>query len=316
MKNKFIGTLLGAAIGDSMGMCVEELPVDEVIMHYGDKIKDLCEPHPSSPASFLKKGETSSEFQLVKLIAKSIAEKGRIDVRDIIEKYIQWEEKEELHNYIDPHFLMAVKALKEGQEIDRGGFSIEGALPAIPIGMYHYTNPAVAVEGTKAVVMLTHRHEIVLDVASLLAVATSEVLQSRFYLEEEYHYFLEMLKTFASQKDTIEYLNKIEKLLKENADYERAILELGNGSFALEAFSQALFIFLKTPSNFENVIIHAVNSYGDFGGDTDSIGLIAGALAGGYNGEESIPTSWKKNLKEYDEIVDIATKLYKIANHK
>jgi ADP-ribosylglycohydrolase len=315
LKNKFVGTLLGAAIGDSMGMCVEELPIDEVVLHYGDKIKDLCEPHPASPASFLKKGETSSEFEIVKMIASSLAERGRLDIRDIIERYLEWEEKEEIHNYVDPHFLVAVEALKEGKEISKGGFSIEGALPAIPVGMYHYTNPSLAVEGAKAIVMLTHRHEIVIDVASLIAVAISEILQSKFYLEDEYHYFLQLLKTFATQKETLQYLDKVEKLLKEDASYDKAINELGNGSFALEAFSQALFIFLKTPSNTENIIIHAVNSYGYYGGDTDSIGLLAGAFAGAYNGEESIPESWKKGLKYYKEIVKIAEKLYKESKH-
>ena len=315
VKNKFTGTLLGAAVGDSMGMCVEELPVDEVILHYGDKINDLCEPHPASPASFLRKGETSSEFEIVEMIASSLAEKGRLDIKDIIERYLEWEEKEEIHNYVDPHFLIAIKSLKEGKEVSRGGFSIEGALPAIPIGMYHYTNPILAVEGTKAVVMLTHRHEIVIDVASLIAVAIGEILQGKFYLEDEYEYFLKLLKTFATQKDTLNYIDKIEKLLKKDADYEKAINELGNGSFALESFSQALFIFLKTPSNTENVIIHAVNSYGNYGGDTDSIGLLAGAFAGAYNGEESIPVKWKKGLKKYDKVIKLADKLYKVAKH-
>ena len=316
MKNRFVGTLLGAAVGDSMGMCVEEIPIDEVIMHYGDKIKDLCNPHPASPASFLRKGETSSEFAIVNMVATSLIEKGRLDIKDIIEKYIDWEEKEELHNYVDPHFLVAVEALKEGKEISKGGFSIEGALPAIPIGMYHYANPILAVEATKTVVMLTHRHEIVLDVASAIAVAIGEILQGKFYLEDEYHYFLQFLKTFISQKDTIKFLDKIEILLKEDASYEEAINELGNGSFALEAFSQALFIFLKTPSSTENVIIHAVNSYGNYGGDTDSIGLIAGAFVGAYNGEESIPDKWKRELKDYKRIIEIGEKLYLTSPHK
>ena len=316
MKNRFRGAILGAAIGDSMGMCVEEIPIDEVIMHYGDKVKDLCTPHPASPASFLRKGETSSEFEIVKMITQSLVDKGRLDIKDIIEKYIEWEEKEELHNYVDPHFLVAVEALKEGKEISKGGFSIEGALPAIPIGMYHYTNPILAVEGTKTVVMLTHRHEIVLDVASALAVAIGELLQGKFYLEDEYHYFLQLLKTFVSQKDTIKYIDKVETLLKEEAFYEEAINELGNGSFALESFSQALFIFLKTPSNTENVIIHAANSYGNYGGDTDSIALIAGAFAGAYNGEESIPEKWKKELKKYSEIAKLGEKLYLKSPHK
>jgi len=315
LKNRFRGALVGAAVGDSMGMCVEEIPFDEVILHYGDKITNICEPHPASPASYLKAGETSSEFEIVKIIAESLSDKKMLDIKDIIERYIIWEEKEELHSYVDPYFLLAVDALKNGREIERGGSSIEGALPAIPLGMYHYTNPVLAVEGTKAVVMLTHRNEIVIDTASVLAVAIGELLQGKFYLEDEYHYFIKLLKTFVQKDETRFYLDRVETLIRKDASYEDAVNELGNGSYALEALSQALFIFLKTPGNTENVIIHAVNSYGNYGGDTDSIGLIAGALAGAYNSEESIPSRWKVALKNYIEIVKLADRLYTVAQH-
>ena len=315
LKNEFRGALVGAAVGDSMGMCVEEIPFDEVILHYGDKITNISEPHPASPASFLKAGETSSKFELVKIVAESLALKGMLDIKDIIERYIQWEEKEELHNYVDPYFLLAVDALKNGRELERAGTSIEGALPAIPLGMFHYTNPVLAVEGAKAVVMLTHRNEIVIDAASVIAVAVGELLQGKFYLEEEYPYFIKLLKTFVQKEETKFYLDRVETLLEKDASYEDAINELGNGSYALEALSQALFIFLKTPDNTENVMIHAVNSYGNYGGDTDSIALLAGTFAGAYNSEESIPAHWKTKLKNYVEIVKLADKLYKVAQH-
>ena len=315
MKDRFTGALLGCAIGDSMGMCVEELPFDEVILHYGGKITDLCEPHPSSPANFLRKGETTSEFEIVKIIAESLSSRGRLDIKDVIERYLDWYEKEELHNYVDPYFLVSLEEIKQGKNPKRGGSSIEGALPAIPIGMFHCTNPVLAVEGAKAVVMITHKNETVLDVKSILAVAIGELMQGKFYLEDEYPYFIELLKTFVSLEETKEYLDKINLLIKENADYETAVNVLGNGSFALEAVSQALFVFLKTPSSAENTIINAVNSYGVFGGDIDAIALIAGTFAGAYNGEEAIPDRWKKSLEDYSKIVKLGEKLYNVAMH-
>ncbi|MBK3332177.1 hypothetical protein GWK41_03730 [Persephonella atlantica] len=315
MKNRFRGVLVGAAVGDSMGMCVEELPMDEIILHYGDKITELCEPHPASPASFLKKGENSSEFEIVEMVAQSLAEKRRLDIRDIIERYIDWYEREETHSYVDPSFLVGIEALKEGREISRGGSSVEGVLPAIPVGMYHYTNPILAVEGTKAVVMLTHRNEIALDSASILAVAIGELLQGRFYLDEEYGYFIELLKTFVQREESKFYLDRVKALIEKDASYEDAIDEIGNGSYALEAVSQALFIFLKTPEDTETAVINAVNSYGNYGGDTDAIGLITGAFAGAYNGEESIPARWKTKLVKYKDIQKLADRLYRAVIH-
>jgi ADP-ribosylglycohydrolase len=315
MENKFTGTLLGAAIGDSLGMMVEELPIDEVIEFYGEPVKDLTVPHPSSPSYFLRPGENTSEFDIVMLVAKSIIDRKMIDIKDIIEKYIQWFESSEIHTYVDPHFLLAIQSILEGQDIENNGSTVDHALPSIPIGLYHYKNPYLAVEATKAVCMLTTRNEYVLDVASAICVAISELSQEKFYLPDENEYFIKHLKNFTFKNETKHYLNKVINLLKEDADYEKAINELGNGSFVLEAFSQALFIFLKTPHDTENVIIKAANSYGYYGGDTDSIALIAGALAGCYNGEEMIPERWKEGLLKKEYIIDTAKKLFEVALH-
>ncbi|HEV09156.1 MAG: ADP-ribosylglycohydrolase family protein [Sulfurihydrogenibium sp.] len=315
MENKFTGTLLGAAIGDSLGMMVEELPIDEVIEFYGEPVKDLTVPHPSSPSYFLRPGENTSEFDIVMLVAKSIIDRKMIDIKDIIEKYIQWFESSEIHTYVDPHFLLAIQSILEGQDIENNGSTVDHALPSIPIGLYHYKNPYLAVEAAKAVCMLTTRNEYVLDVASAICVAISELSQEKFYLPDENEYFIKHLKNFTFKNETKHYLNKVINLLKEDADYEKAINELGNGSFVLEAFSQALFIFLKTPHDTENVIIKAANSYGYYGGDTDSIALIAGALAGCYNGEEMIPERWKEGLLKKEYIIDTAEKLFEVALH-
>ncbi|PMP77067.1 MAG: hypothetical protein C0178_03705 [Sulfurihydrogenibium sp.] len=315
MENKFTGTLLGAAIGDSLGMMVEELPIDEVIEFYGEPVKDLTVPHPSSPSYFLRPGENTSEFDIVMLVAKSIVDRKMIDIKDIIEKYIQWFESSEIHTYVDPHFLLAIQSILEGQDIENNGSTVDHALPSIPIGLYHYKNPYLAVEAAKAVCMLTTRNEYVLDVASAICVAISELSQEKFYLPDENEYFIKHLKNFTFKNETKHYLNKVINLLKEDADYEKAINELGNGSFVLEAFSQALFIFLKTPHDTENVIIKAANSYGYYGGDTDSIALIAGALAGCYNGEEMIPERWKEGLLKKEYIIDTAEKLFEVALH-
>lgn len=315
MINKFRGTLVGAAIGDSMGMTVEELPIDEVLLHYGQPVKDIVDPHPSSPSYFLRAGENTSEFEIVLLVAKSIIDKQRIDVRDIIEKYIEWKEKGEIHTYVDPTFLLAIDYIMEGKDLEKTGSTVDHIMAAIPVGLYHYKNPHLAAEAAKAVVMITSRNENVIDCGAMLSVAISELSEDRFYLEDEWEYFLKLLESFVTNSLTKKYLHKVKNLLKEDADLEKAINEVGNGSFVLEAFSLALFIFLKDPANPEKAIINAVNSYGNYGADTDSIGLIVGALSGAYNSEEALPERWKKRLLGYNNIVDIAEKLYNVSLH-
>ena len=296
IKDKFRGTLVGGAIGDSLGMCVEELTKDDVSKHYGDKIRFLLKPHPNSPACFQEAGETSSEFLMVKLITETLREKKIPDLKYIVEKYIKLADEEEKHNYLDSHFIYAINNLKDNLPVERSGSSIEGALQAIPVGLYYYLRPELSSEVAKSIVGLTYRSEVVLDVASLIAISISYLVRDEFELEDEFERFIDELKKYTIKEDTRKYL-------------------VGNGSFALESFSQALFIFLKTPRNTENIIINGANSYGDFGGDTDAIGLLAGTFAGAYNGESSIPPYLKLKLKEYKEIISLADKLYDITPH-
>lgn len=315
MVEKFRGTLVAAAIGDTLGMMVEELPIDEVILYYGEIVKDIREPHPSSPSYFLRPGENTSEFEIVLLVAKSLIDRKRVDVRDIIEKYIQWKEKGEIHTYIDPNFLLAIDYMMEGKELEKTGSTVDHILPAIPIGLYHYKNPHLASEASKAVVMITSRNQPVIDCAAMLSAGISELVENRFYLQEEWEYFIKLLETFAISNQTKRYIHKVKALLKEEADLEKAINEIGNGSYCLEAFSLAMFIFLKYHDNPEEAIIHAVNSYGYYGGDTDSIALLTGAMVGAYHGDEVIPERWKEKLVDYNSIINIAEKLYEIALH-
>lgn len=315
IKNKFRGAFVGGAVGDSLGMCIEDLTSTDIKNYYGDKIRFLLKPHPKSPACNQEAGETSSEFQIVKLVTESLIEKGSIDIDHLIKRYIDFIETEEEHRYLDSHFIYAVNTLKDGYQVDRGGSSIEGALQSVPLGLYYYLRPQLAYDVARSVVSLTYKNQIVLDVASLIAVAVSYLVRDYFELEDEYEKFLELLIDYASLDETKRYLNLIRSLIKKNSSYEEAIFLIGNGSFALESFSQALFVFLKTPRNTEQVILNGANSYGEFSGDTDAIGLLAGVLSGAYNGEDSVPSYLKLKLKNYKEIVSLADRLYEISPH-
>jgi ADP-ribosyl-[dinitrogen reductase] hydrolase len=61
-----------------------------------------------------------------------------------------------------------------------------------------------------------------------------------------------------------------------------------------------------TASNPEEAIVTAVNR----GGDTDTIGAIAGAVAGAKFGIEGFPERWLSALNERQEIDRLATELW------
>jgi len=80
---------------------------------------------------------------------------------------------------------------------------------------------------------------------------------------------------------------------------------------ALLATHCALSVFLGAGS-FADTILGAVN----LGGDADTIGAIAGALAGACWGAPAIPPAWRARLRDHDGIEGAATALFRLAAEK
>jgi ADP-ribosyl-[dinitrogen reductase] hydrolase len=80
--------------------------------------------------------------------------------------------------------------------------------------------------------------------------------------------------------------------------------QLSNSGYVVDTLQTALYDAL-TAGTVEEAIITAVNR----GGDTDTIGAIAGAIAGARFGASSLPDRWLNEIDERDELEQIATVL-------
>jgi ADP-ribosylglycohydrolase len=93
---------------------------------------------------------------------------------------------------------------------------------------------------------------------------------------------------------------------------EVAIQTLGNGSYVFEALPLSIYIFLSNTHMPLEALWQAINSYGEFGGDTDSIGFITGALAGSYAGISIFPKHLVEDLEKSEYYIELADRLYEI----
>jgi poly(ADP-ribose) glycohydrolase ARH3 len=73
---------------------------------------------------------------------------------------------------------------------------------------------------------------------------------------------------------------------------------------AIEAVPPAIGAFLYT-DNFRDAVVTAVS----LGGDTDTIGAMAGAVAGAYYGYRQIPMEWLDKMENGDKGRDYVAKL-------
>jgi len=315
LESKVKGTIVGAAIGDALGTLVEEMDRETVKKSYGTAIIGFVTPSPNSVCPFLKKGQFSHETQMFLKVLEVYAEKGYFDEVAYLEKLIEWAKDEKSHRYPAGSHLNAALGYAGGLDIDEArvkSCDIDGAVPAVAGGIYRWDNPADAYEEGCLIASVTHRDDVLIDTAGVLAVAVSEVISRRILLDttEDGLGFLDVLREYAQTETVKSYLDLVATAFHKKIDsIDDAILLIGNGSFAPEAFSLALYILLAYPRDFRKAVLTAANSYGEFGGDTDAIAFITGALSGGYLGFEAIPHDWIECLESSDYLLLLAEKL-------
>ncbi|MBN1130761.1 MAG: ADP-ribosylglycohydrolase family protein, partial [Chitinispirillaceae bacterium] len=89
----------------------------------------------------------------------------------------------------------------------------------------------------------------------------------------------------------------IKKCLEGKASPHDGAREIGNDADVLDAVPAALFSVLRNPASFPDAVLFAVS----MGGDTDTIGAMAGAVAGAKAGIRGIPSEWLERLENGSE---------------
>ncbi len=77
-------------------------------------------------------------------------------------------------------------------------------------------------------------------------------------------------------------------------------------SFVVPTVMVALYYFLRSPQDYELCIGKCLLA----GGDVDTTASIAGAIAGAFNGETTIPASLLAGLQDQDLVIETAERVY------
>ncbi len=320
LREKFKGAILGAALGDAIGKSVEDIVEEEVYEFYGGRVEGFVPPHPSSPAYGQLPEETSDETTIMRILLESVVSKKSIDINDFLNRLVLWYNEETSHRYPDPTLLTAVDLLSRGINPSTHGLvstSVEGILRSVVVGLFHYPSPELAAEGSKLVSLLTHRSQAVSDGSSVLGAAVSYLILEEFYLRDfnEKIRFINSLKRFIEDRRFSKTLDLVQDLLYEQVGLDTAIRNLGNGTYVFEALPLSLFIFLSNMESPLEGFWWGVNSYGAFGGDTDSVGFLVGAFVGAYFGKSVFPRHLIDTLENASYYEELAEKLYDITEN-
>jgi poly(ADP-ribose) glycohydrolase ARH3 len=176
-----------------------------------------------------------------------------------------------------------------------------------PVGLFCYDDPPRLKEIAYQSSQITHAHELGKEGAALqayaVALATAADPSSPLPRDE----FLAKLYDLMRHPTFKEKAKRMRELWGEK-DKSKIVAELGHGIEAFNSVPAAIYSFLRHPDSFEEAVAYAIS----LGGDTDTIGAMAGAISGAYLGIEAIPAEWQIKLENQEYITELAERLWRI----
>jgi len=301
IKDKFLGGMIGSALGDAIG---------ELAFLYCTK-ESLCAQLDKS-----KEFHYTDDSAMSIGIAESILKKGNLDQQNLGETFRNNFQREPWRGYAlgPPTIFSMVQHLgityAEAARTLFGGAGSLGngaAMRIVPVGLFFYNSPDLY-EKACISAAVTHAHPVGMDGAAVQAKAVSLAVNLNPEEAFPHNVFIDTLIDFAITPDIGEKILLVQKLSNNNVPPSSAAEQLGRTVSVHESFPFALYSFLRHPKSFEDCLFCATLN----GGDRDTLGAMACAISGAYLGIESIPQSWRQKLENRLYIEDLALKLSEI----
>ncbi|MDF1557244.1 MAG: ADP-ribosylglycohydrolase family protein [ANME-2 cluster archaeon] len=311
-RKKYIGCLLGSAIGDALGMQTEGMEPEDIKLKF-NVVFDYGKGRPGSMNEKLGPGQYTDDTEQTIILARSIIKSGKFDPVEFSTMLLEHYEKiiayPELNRGWGNTSLAACKRLSKGTGWKESGDKTPtcgSSMRVSPIGLLYPGRPDETEENARLSSLPTHKSPESIAGAVAVAVAVSLAI-----MNTNPDLIIQTSAEHASKYDSTlaEKILSIEKVrhLPENT----AFSILKTSFMTRDIVPSALYCFAKNPLDFPKTLITAINA----GGDTDSIASVAGAISGAYLGADVIPKRWYNGLENRDEIESIALALWEIAKH-
>jgi poly(ADP-ribose) glycohydrolase ARH3 len=303
MRDKFLGSLLGAAIGDALGASRE-----------GHVL--ASKPEFETIPQVLHLLRYTDDTHMTIGLAESLVECGGFDGAHMAQRFVHNYLKEPWRGYA-PGPPMVFSLLRRGAKWDKaaadvypgGSFGNGAAMRVAPIGLLYWNNHARLREVAYQASLITHSHVLGREGAALQALAIALALAEDPDKPLDVDFFTSRLLDFATEDVYRSKIARLAFLLKRPDDRETVVAQLGHGIEAFESVPTAIFAFLAHPRDFVSTVIYVVS----LGGDTDTIASMAGAISGAYLGIDALPSQWLEKLENRGYISDLAAKLWELA---
>jgi ADP-ribosyl-[dinitrogen reductase] hydrolase len=282
LKSRARAAFLGLAIGDALGAPAEFMTSGEIAAKYG-LLKELV----GGGWLRLKPGQTTDDTDMALCIARALVSNGGWSLTAIADNFAAWLKsrpvdvgdtcRRGIRNYM-LHGTLETPL----NEWDAGNGAVMRMLPA---ALFTVGDEARMTECVVAQARLTHNHPLsdaaCITFGRLIHLSLLGYAKSRLRREVD---------GLVASHETFRF------------DPYRGLAT----GYVVDTMQTVFHYFFRSRS-FEECLVTTVNQ----GGDADTTGAIAGALAGAYYGEAEIPKRWLKKLdrKIVDELPRLAERL-------
>lgn len=266
------GCAVGAAIGDALGMPLEfgpRQPAGRLIRHM-------------TPGR-LPAGSFTDDTEMALALAQSLLARRPLDPVDLAARFVSWLRAGPPDVGIHTRDVLARVAA--GQSWDQAVDAVQRQKPdsagngsvmrCWPVALAHWDDLDRLLAGSRLQSQVTHPHPDCQSGSALVNAAIYHLLRGVPPAEA-----VSLALDAASAPVTLRAVVE--------AAPSRQRQELANSGWVRHTLESAVWGLLTTAS-FEEAVVQVVN----LGGDADTAGAVAGALAGAAYGLQAIPTPWR-----------------------
>jgi poly(ADP-ribose) glycohydrolase ARH3 len=294
--DKYKGCFLGLAIGDAYGAPFEGGPIERLLWKLIGKTKD-------------GKIRYTDDTQMSIDLASSYVQNNGINqdhLADTFAKSYRWS-----RGY-GPSAGRLLKKIKNGvhwKKVNRakfkeGSFGNGAAMRAPILAMCYPEGKGRLIESIIESSEITHAHPLAIEGAKLIAFVTQAALHD---LSTEY--IIQVMPDWCNSEQYKEKVTFCIESIKSDAVLQDKVIKnkLGNGIAAIQSTITAIYFSLKyREQSFDSM----QNKIHKLGGDADTIGAMAGAIWGAFNGSELLDKNKIELVEDSETIILLAGKLH------
>lgn len=306
---KAYGCLAGLALGDALGMATEFLTPRQIEEHYG-WVDGLVEAPPWHPHAALPPGRVTDDTGQALALAEVYIHCGEMTAQAVAQALLRWADTQG-EGLAGPSTRRALAALRAGadpRQSGREGKTNGAAMRVAPIGIVRRSDFEGALRDAVQASLPTHGTRAAIAAAVAVAWAVAEAMGTEATVESVLERAMAGAvrgREYGAWTWTAPLERRIElaRRLVHEATNERAALQalydyLGVDLTVTESVPTALGLVELAGGDPMRAIVYAAN----IGGDTDTIGAIAGAVCGALRGINAIDDQLLRRVEEVNHL--------------